>query len=388
MNFLDLMIIILLLTALLWGSRAGLMRLLLSYTGFVAGLLLGVQVAGWIVPSASNPIVKLFIVLIEELGLASLFAALGEAAGQRLNSSAARVHLRGLDKALGAGLAVIFSLVVVWLGASALTNVRSYDIGSQVKQSLIVRKLDAVFPTPPDIFARLEKIISPNGFPNVFLGLEPKHTTVSPSNSVNNQAVINDEASVVKIQGEGCGGMVFGSGFVVDNEIVVTNAHVVGGIAAPEVVDGSGTYQATPIWFDPDLDVAVLRVNDLADPPLKLTSQILPDNDAAAVLGYPGGGPLVAGNGVIIDHVTAEGRNIYNRGLVIRNIYEVQADVEPGNSGGPLIAADGSVAGIIFAKSLSQNNVGYALMIDEAKPLIRQAIQNNTPVSTASCTAE
>lgn len=385
MNLLDLIIMAFLLSAVVRGIRAGLMQLLLSSTGFVAGLLLGSQVARWIAPHASNPLAKLFIVLIVEFGLAMLFAYMGEIAGLHLNTVARRLHLGRLNQALGAGLAVIFTLIVVWLGASALTNVRSYDIGGEVRQSLIVRKLDAIFPTPPDIFAQLEKIISPNGFPNVFLGLEPQHTTVSPSNSVSNQAVINDEASVVKVQGEGCGGMVFGSGFVVDNEIVVTNAHVVGGIATPEVVDGNGTYQATPIWFDPDLDVAVLRVNDLADPPLALTGQILPDNVAAAVLGYPGGGPLVAGNGVIIDHVTAEGRNIYNRGLVIRNIYEVQADVEPGNSGGPLIAADGSVAGIIFARSLSQNNVGYALMIDEAKPLIQQAVQNNTPVSTASC---
>ena len=86
--------------------------------------------------------------------------------------------------------------------------------------------------------------------------------------------------------------------------------------------------------------------------------------------------------------MTAEGRNIYNRGLVIRNIYEAQVEVEPGNSGGPLIARDGSVAGIVFAKSLSQNNVAYALMIDEARPLIRQAIQSDAPVSTASCTAD
>ena len=388
MNLVDLIIFVLLLAAIARGIRVGFMSPLLSYGGFVAGLLLGSRVATWVAPHASNPTTKLVIVLIVEFGLAALFASIGEIAGMYLNTVARRFHLGRLNQALGAGLAIIFTVVLVWLGASALSNVRSYDIGGQVRQSLIVRKLDAALPTPPDIFAQLEKIISPNGFPNVFLGLEPQHTTISPSNSVNNQAVINDEASVVKIQGEGCGGIVFGSGFVVDDGIVVTNAHVVGGIAAPEVLDASGTYQATPIWFDPDLDVAVLRVNGLADPPLTLTGDVLPDNDAAAVLGYPGGGPLVAGNGVIIDHVTAEGRNIYNRGLVIRNIYEVQADVEPGNSGGPLIAADGSVAGIIFARSLSQNNVGYALMIDEAKPLIQQAIQNNTPVSTASCTAE
>lgn len=388
MNVVDLFIIVFLIFAVVRGLRTGLMQLFLSSAGFVGGLLLGTQVASWLAPQTSNPLFRLFIVLLVEFGLASFFAYLGEMAGLYLNRVAGKLRLRGLNQALGAGLAVAFALAVVWLGASVMTNVRSYDIGGEVKQSLIVRKLNAALPTPPDVFAQLEKLISPNGFPSVFLGLEPQHTTVSPTNSVDNQAVLNDLASVVKIQGEGCGGLVFGSGFVVEPEVVVTNAHVVAGIASPQVVDSNGTYQATAIWFDPDLDVAVLRVSGLAAPPLPLTSGILPDNDAAVVLGYPGGGPLVAGNGVIIDHVTATGRNIYNRGLAIRNIYEAQAVVEPGNSGGPLVAADGSVAGIIFARSLSQSSVAYALMIDEARPLIQQAIQNGTEVSTASCAAE
>ena len=387
MNLVDLIIVILLAAAVVRGLRAGLLQQLLSFAGLVAGLLLGAQVAGWLAPQTSNPFSKLLIVLIAEIGLATLFATLGEIAGLSLSRVAGRLHLRGLNQALGAGLAVVFTLVIVWLGASVLTNVQSYNIGGQVKQSLIVRELDAILPAPPEVFASLEKIISPNGFPNAFLGLEPQHTTVSPNNSVNNQAVLADEASVVKIQGEGCGGTVFGSGFVADPGFVVTNAHVLAGIGSPEVVDGSGTYQATPVAFDPDLDVAVLRVRGLGDPPLTLTGGTLPDNDAVAVLGFPGGGPLVADNGVIIDHVTAEGRNIYNRGLIVRNIYEAQAAVEPGNSGGPLVAPDGSVAGIVFARSVSQSNVGYAIMIDEAKQLIQQAVQSDTPVGTGGCAA-
>lgn len=388
MNLADLIIILFLLSALVRGLRTGLMQLLLSSAGFIAGLMLGSQVASWLALQVSGPVTKLLIVLGVELGLAMLLGTVGELAGLRLNHLARRLHLHGLDETLGAALAVIFALFVVWLAASALANVRSLGIGGEIRQSRIVRELDRVMPAPPDILARLEKIISPNGFPNVFLQLEPQHTTISPNNSVNNQAVIKDEASVVKVRGEGCGGTVTGSGFVVASGIVVTNAHVVAGIDRPQVLDAAGSYQATAIWFDPNEDVAVLRVPGLGDPPLTLNSQTLPDNDATAVLGFPGGGPLVAGNSVIIDHVTAVGRNIYNQGVVSRDIYEVQADVEPGNSGGPLVAPDGTVAGIVFAKSLSQNYVGYALMMGSIRPLIRQAIQNNTPVSTGSCAAE
>jgi S1-C subfamily serine protease len=172
---------------------------------------------------------------------------------------------------------------------------------------------------------------------------------------------------------------------VVAEGVVVTAAHVVAGVNNPRVLDASGNYPATPIWFDPDKDVAVLRVDDLRGPPLSLTTSTLSDRDAAAVLGFPGGGPLVVTPAVIIDHVTATGRDVYNRGLIFRNIYEVQAVVEPGNSGGPLVGPDGAVAGIVFSTSLSQDNIAYALMIDEVKPLIQQALQNSLPVSTGGC---
>jgi len=111
----------------------------------------------------------------------------------------------------------------------------------------------------------------------------------------------------------------------------------------------------------------------------------LPDADAAAVLGFPGGGQLSADDAAIIDHVQAIGRNIYNEGTVERDIYEVQADVEQGDSGGPLLAPDGTVAGVTFAKSVSQNDVGYALLINQVQPIVSQAQRQNTAVSTGSC---
>lgn len=385
MNWVDVVIIVAVLSAVARGTRAGLLQLLLSSVGFFGGLLIGSWAARHLAQHFTSPLTKLVIILVVEFGLALILGVVGEVLAYKLHPHAARLRLRKLNEVLGAVFEVVFTLAVVWLAASALTGVRAYGIGHSVQKSYIIRQLDASLPRPPDIFAQLEKIINPNGFPNVFLGLEPQHTTISPSGSVNNQAVLADEPSVVKIQGVGCGGIVFGSGFVVGNGVVVTNAHVVAGINRPQVVDQHGTYHATPIWFDPNLDIAVLRVNNLPDAPLTLSSQILPDKDAAATLGYPGGGPLVANAGAIIDHVTALGRNIYNQGVVQRQIYEVQTDIEPGDSGGPLLGPDGRVAGVDFAKSLSQNNVGYALLINQVQPLITKAEQSNKAVSTGSC---
>ena len=78
-------------------------------------------------------------------------------------------------------------------------------------------------------------------------------------------AVAKDDASVVKIEGLGCGGLVEGSGFDVGSDLVATNAHVVTGIAHPYVIDSNGTHSASLIWFDPNLDFAVLQVPGLTD---------------------------------------------------------------------------------------------------------------------------
>lgn len=388
MNGVDALILLLLLFAIWRGLQAGLLQLLLSSIGFIGGLLGGSWLARHIAPYFSSPLTKLFIVLSIVLLSAVLLSAIGQLAGLKLSVRAIKLRLGKANQVLGAVLESVFLLLAVWLVASALTNVRSHDIGKEVKNAFIIRQLNSALSQPPDIIAQLEKIISPNGFPDVFLGLEPRHTTISPNNSVNNKAIIAAEKSVVKIQGVGCGGVVSGSGFVGDKGIVVTNAHVVSGISRPVVEDSTAAYKAAAIWFDPNLDIAILRVNNLSDPALKLTRQTLPNSDAAAVLGFPGGGPLVVNEGAIIDHVRAAGRNIYNQGVVFRNIYEVQADVEPGNSGGPLLAPDGTVAGVVFAKSMSQSNVGYALQIDQIKSTISHAEQRNSVVSTGSCAAD
>jgi S1-C subfamily serine protease len=166
--------------------------------------------------------------------------------------------------------------------------------------------------------------------------------------------------------------------------LVVTNAHVVAGLKRPQVVDGKKTYVSVPVWFDPNLDIAILKVTGLPDAPLVLSTNTLPNASAAATLGFPGGGSLVAQDGVIIDHVTAVGRNIYNRGVVSRDVYEIQASVQPGDSGGPLVAPDGTVAGVIFARSVSQSDIGYGLLIDQVKPIIDQA-RSHGAVDTSFC---
>lgn len=384
MNWVDLVIILILVVDVIMGLKTGLLELALTFGGLSLGLLAGSRLAQLAAAHMSSPFAKFMAIIIIELGLAASLWLAGMKLSRHLEPRPARFRISKIDEISGAAIEVLAILALSWLIASGLSNIRDYGIGSGVRDSFIIQKLNNLLP-PPDVLSQLEKIVSPNSFPSVFLGLEPSHTTISPKNRVDNQAVLADEASVVKIRGLGCGQEVFGSGFVVAKNLVMTNAHVVAGLKRPVVVDSDKSYQSKPVFFDPDLDIAILRVDNLADAPLKISSAVLPEASAVTVLGFPGGGYLEAQDAVIIDRTTAVGRNIYNEGLVRRDVYEVQVVLHPGNSGGPLVAPDGSVAGLVFGKAISQDNIGYALLIKQAQPIIERSKTLKDTADTGFC---
>ena len=102
-----------------------------------------------------------------------------------------------------------------------------------------------------------------------------------------------------------------------------------------------------------------------------------------AVIGYPGGQGEKIVAAVVDGQVTAEGRDIYYQDVVTRQIYVLQAEVRPGNSGGPLLDLQGRVLGMVFATSASDPNQAYALTDDEIMPDIRAAESNPSPRDTS-----
>ena len=167
----------------------------------------------------------------------------------------------------------------------------------------------------------------------------------------------------------------------------MTNAHVVAGVRSP-VVQSSGRADlaATPVLFDPNVDVALLHVQGPLGPALRLSAEDLRRGAKGAVLGYPAGGPLTAGGAAVRREMSAVGRDIYGRTTVRRDVYELQAVVRPGNSGGPFVLPSGEVAGIVFAASTTDAGVGYALTAGEVRPEIQRAVGRTTRVSTQDCT--
>jgi S1-C subfamily serine protease len=388
-NFVDLGIILVLGLAAAHGVTQGAALQVLSFGGFWLGLLLGATLAPVTSSIADSDFANVFISLITFLGLALIGGAIGRYVGTHAWGALRRRNLGAPDAVLGSVVAVIAALAAVWLLAILLTAGPTRNVARAVNQSVIVRTLVNRLPPAPSVFSRLQQFIATTPFPRVFEGIEPipAGPIRVPDNALVQAAVNAAQQSTVRITGVGCGGIQTGSGFVAGNGLIVTNAHVVAGITSPQVEDSNGTHRSTPVLFDPALDVAVLRTNTaLAGRPLPLLNAEVQRGQGGAVLGYPGGGRFAAGPGAVLRKFVATGRDIYGRALTRRDVYQVQASIKQGNSGGPFVRQDGTVLGVIFAASTSEGNVGYALTSQQIVPRVQQA-GGSGEVDTGPCAA-
>ncbi len=388
MNAVDIAIILFVILSLTRGYRIGFVRQLGSTVGFIAGLFLGSWISSLIMgheaSEVSRSITSLLLVLIG--GFALMTA--GEIASVRLKLHLSRVQpLQIFDQVLGSVMSVVTLLFAVWLGAYILVLGPNSGLQQALKNSRILSTLNTELPPATVLLRSLNNLIDPNGFPEVFSGREPNPNRSAnlPSLGSFDGVIADTQASIVKVEGTGCGGIVEGTGFVIASDRVATNAHVVAGVPSPKIIDDAGIHDTRVVWFDPDLDLAVLEASDLAGKPLHITSTEQPSDTPAIVAGYPGGGDFNVQPAAVIDHFMAYGRNIYGQGNTVRDIYSLNARVIPGNSGGPVIGADGQVIGIVFATSTTYNNVGYALTGQQVAGKLASAAQSMDTVGTGSC---
>ncbi|MDB5182005.1 MAG: Colicin production protein [Candidatus Saccharibacteria bacterium] len=388
MNILDVIIVAFIIAALYRGYELGLTRQLFSSLSFIVGLLLGSWLQRYTVSLADTAVMRSLVALMTTLGMAFVFLGIGEQLGVHLRGRVEQWKLSKADGWLGSVIGAGTMLLTIWLASAILLTLPLQDTQAYIKNSSIISRLNHSLPPATSVLSGLGHLINPNGFPQVFPGNEPtlEGTTTIPGISPElQQAIDKTKVSVVKFEGLGCGGVVNGSGFVIDSDLIATNAHVVAGVENIYVRDAHGQHTGTVLWFDPDLDFAIVRANNLAGPPLLIKNDIVANDTQAAVLGYPGGGPLTAGGAKTIDAFTARGRDIYNDRTTHREVYSLAAKVIPGNSGGPLIAADATVIGIIFAQSTTYENVGYALSTPQILSAINHAQAQNRAVSNGSC---
>jgi S1-C subfamily serine protease len=387
-GILDLLIVAWAVLAALSGYRRGASLQLTEYAGFAAGLVAGAMVAPAVASLATSPEWRAVVAVVTLFGLAGVGGGIGLLVGRRIWAAARRGGLGRVDAAAGSVLSVAVVLLAVWFLAYNLVSGPVPAVSRAIRSSAIVRSLEDTLPRPPPLLSQTRGLLDRFGFPQVFADLPP--LPAGPVRVAAGQAVraITDQAagSTVRIEGHACDAIEEGSGFVVAAGYVVTNAHVVAGVRSPVVQSaGRADLAATPVLFDPGLDVAVLRVQGSLGPALPLSDQAQSRGAKGAVLGYPGGGPLVAGGAAVRREISAFGRDIYGRSTVRRDVYELQAVVRPGNSGGPFVLPSGDVAGMVFAASTTDGNVGYALTSGAVRADVERAIGRTAPVSTQGC---
>jgi S1-C subfamily serine protease len=383
----DLLIVLAVAIGVARNWKSGFLHQFFSTLGFFVGLLAGRLLESITLSLVHTPISRAFVTVLTIFGLALAGLTAGEYIGLRLKHKSLMSKYNGVDNALGIVLTAVTVLLSAWLIASVIGNLPATRLKGDIRQSRIITAMNHVLPSAPTVISDLGKLIDPNGFPDVFIGNEP-----IPRGNVNlpalgdlTAAVNKDKNSVVRIEGLGCGGLVAGSGFVVGNNLVATNAHVVAGIGHPYVEDVNGRHDAETIWFDPNLDFAVLKVSGLAGQALNIDTSTASQGTPGAVLGYPGGGGFSAGPAAVLAEFNATGRNIYGNGATLRSVYEIQADIIPGNSGGPLVEENGSVMGVVFAESTTYSHVGYALAMQKVSSEIHSASLSQRPVNTGQC---
>lgn len=383
---LDLLLLAMLVVAAYSGYRRGFLMQLVTYAGLGAGLIIGTLLAPVIGRWADDPAEQAGLVLGTILVLGGLGNAIGWSIGRLLRAKAQETSLRRADSIGGSAMSVTAGLLVIWFLAQSLIAGPSPTLSREIRGSAVVRTLDAVLPPPPSLVRETRRFLTSLGFPDVFAGLPPAPAGRVPGATPADvrAAVAAAGDSTVQVVGQACDRIQEGSGFVVASGYVVTNAHVVAGdvetwVQLPEQLP------ATVVAFDPDLDLAVLRVDGLDGDPLHLVGQELDRGAAGAVLGFPGGGGFDAEPAAVLRPLTATGRDIYGKDAVERNVYELQTSVHPGNSGGPFALPDGRVAGVVFAASTTDEGVGYAIESTDVVPLVEDTVGRTAAVSTGPC---
>jgi len=375
------------------GYRQGFVVGALAFVGFVGGgiggLLLAPSVVTRVDSGLGQSVLAVALVLLFATVAQVLLAWLGSQLRDRLVWRPARVF----DAGLGALVSILAMLLVTWFLGSALRPGPVPELSRQISDSRVITAVDEVVPNEAHtLFSSFRRVLNDNGLPPVFGGIaaETIRPVEPPGRGITGTpAVRRAGTSVVKVTGTAgdCDRRLEGTGFVLSDQHVLTNAHVVAGVDRPEVqVGGDGRrFRGRVVVYDPDRDLAVLFVPDLAAEPLDLDPSG-ERGDEAVVAGFPGGGTYRLEAARIRDTIDARGPDIYQRTEVTREVFSLYGVVQPGNSGGPLLTLDGDVYGVVFAKSLDDPDTGYALTVREAAPVIDAGRDRTQPVGSGTCT--
>lgn len=388
-RLLDVLLVLSLLVVIGEGVRNGIARSLGAILGVVAGgvaAFLLIPVIAAIVP---DPFWRVTVVVAAAVLLLVGGQALGRLIGRAIRRRGPE-ELGGGSRIAGGAVNGVVAALTLALVAGAVSALGVPLLSQAISGSVVLRAIDTVTPEPVDAaLSRVRAAVLEEGLPAIgdALGGVAGSPGVPDDVPTNTDPLMTASRSVVRIGGTAyaCGQNQTGTGFVVAADRVVTNAHVVAGVDQPVIETPNGqSLEGRVVYIDPVDDLAIIAVDGLEAPPLALADE-LPVGADAVVEGYPYGGPFTTGAAEVLAVSTERLPDIYGTTHAEREVYTLAAIVQPGNSGGPLLSPDGEVAGVVFARSATDDELGYAMTNQELSPVVVAAAGLDATVSSGDC---
>jgi S1-C subfamily serine protease len=388
-NLLDWLLVVLVLAYALSGYWQGFITGAFATGGLLLGGLFGI----WLAPVALGNADPSLMVSLGALFIVILCASLGQAvlqyAGAQLRDKITWQPARAVDAVGGAALSALAVLLVAWALGLAISGSRINGVTPLVRDSTVLAHVNQVLPqSASGALQTFNDVVGTSFFPRYLEPFAPERIVEvgpGPRRLLHDPDVVRASRSVFKIRGTNdCGRGVEGSGFLYADDRVMTNAHVVAGVDDPEVVLGDESVPAEVVYYNPDVDVAILALDSGNLPTLGFDRNAGPD-DGVAILGYPEDGPYDVEPGRIRSEQRLRSPNIYGDGAVIRDVYSLRGLIRPGNSGGPILSSGGDVVGMVFAASVTDHDTGYALTTSQISAGAAAGIASSAEVSTGDC---
>ncbi len=365
------------------GLSVGILRQVGSLVGFVTGFVAGILIAPSLASTVSGSS-RALIAIVVVVACASIGGVVGRQLGAAANLSVRRLKLSSLDRAGGAIFSAVGALIACWLVAGMLVNVSYLSLSSAIEHSRLLTVMDRIMPPVPSVEAKVQALFRKANFPSVFAQvIAPSVPNVAVRSGPSTTAALGNAAgSILKVTAQnGCGVNREGTGFVIGTDLVITAAHVVAG---SHLIAVSG-HRARLLVLDVRNDVAVLVVAQMPRP-LSFIGSTPPTKTPAAVAGYPLDGGFTLTPAAIAGPLRAQGRDIYNNALFVRDLLVINAKVQFGNSGSPVLV-NGRVVAMVFSRSTSQANVAYAVPKFVLSHDLSRANRTHS-VSPGACPAE
>ncbi|MCX7621200.1 MAG: CvpA family protein, partial [Acidimicrobiales bacterium] len=228
MNLVDLSILLMVGGGVVGGFRLGFVTRVLSWFGLKIGLITALKLLPWMLdhmPRATSEWI-LLVSAAMVLGLSFTGQALGMAAGWRIRPVSEYGRTTTADRVLGAIAGLVGAISLAWLLLPIAAQTRGV-VAAKVANSSLARFIDDHLPEPPDTMQALQALAG-DGVPRVFDALRPTPDLGPPpaDSGLSPELQARVARSIVKVEGIACNRVQEGTGFVVADGLVVTNAHV------------------------------------------------------------------------------------------------------------------------------------------------------------------